>query len=259
MLNRWMKQILMIGTSSIELTANDQPKRVLLVEDNRVSRLVAERLLLRWGYHVSLAENGMEALKHAALNTHDLILMNLHMPGMDGAETARMIRRLDAHYKAVPIVAFSANQLGLQPVDSPFTDFLAVPYMPEQLKNLLQQHLAEPADAHAALIKKRLDVVSGADPLFRQQLVELFARNCQELVDDLVEGRLDNAEYLRQVRHKHKSSLRLLELYSFEAALDNLQQMLDQQTVDAALLQQRKQAVVHQAMSVMEELNLMSA
>ena len=233
---------------------------VLLVEDNRVSRLVAERLLKLWNYSVKVAANGHEALALVALESYDLILMNLGMPGLNGWETARLIRKVNLHYQHIPIIALSASVIDLKKTKNLFTDFLQIPYMPEQLKNLLQQHTKSVVTAEAVpQIQSRLDAVSGSDPHFRQQLIRLFSKNCKDLVEDLLMGRLDNAEYLSQVRHKHRSSLRLLELYSLEAALDSLQEALNTGLSDSALLLQRKQTVIQQATAIMQGLSRQAA
>jgi len=67
--------------------------RVLLVEDNRVNQKVALRLLERIGIRADLAGNGLEALQALDRQLYDLILMDVHMPEMDGFEATRSIRR----------------------------------------------------------------------------------------------------------------------------------------------------------------------
>lgn len=246
--------------SFMSISVINRSKKVLLVDDNRVNRLVAGNLLQRWGYKKELATNGSEAIKLAALGVFDLILMNLNMPGMNGGEAAALIRGLSAHYQFLPIIALSANSRQLQQSYEPFTDFLEVPYMPEQLKSLLQQHLPETGliDSYR-LIQNKLDAISSNDIVYRRQLVSLFAKNCAELIEDLQMGRLESPAYLNQVRHKHQSSLRLLDLYSLEAALDNLQEALEYQGHDQALLELRKQAVAQHAGAFLEELSLLVA
>ncbi len=221
---------------------------------------MAERLIKRWGYGLVCAVNGQEAISMASTDAYALILMNLGLPDMTGREAAIKIRQLNAAYARIPIIAFSANLYALREQHGPFTDNLQVPYMPEQLKNLLQQYLTgEVAGDSYHKLQARLDAISGKDPVFRQQLISLFAKSCQELLLDLQLGRLDNPVYLDQVRHKHRSSLRLLELYSLEAALDNLQDILGAVSADPSILSLRKQAVAQQAIAIMEGLTLEAA
>ena len=85
------------------------PARVLVVEDNVVNQQVVRRLLTRLGVEVELASDGAEALEK--LTSIDLVLMDCHMPGMDGLEAARRIRALPPPLGHLPIIALSAAVL----------------------------------------------------------------------------------------------------------------------------------------------------
>ncbi len=82
--------------------------RVLLAEDNKINQMVALEMLEQGGYETGLAENGSEALQKFAAGHWDLVLMDIHMPLLDGVETARTIRR-QVKYHHIPIVAMTAN------------------------------------------------------------------------------------------------------------------------------------------------------
>lgn len=82
-------------------------KKILLVEDNLVNRLVATNMLEELGCQVDIVENGQEAVDKCKLNHYDLILMDIQMPVMDGVEATRQIRR--GENKDTYIVAVTAN------------------------------------------------------------------------------------------------------------------------------------------------------
>ena len=69
-----------------------KPLDILVADDNRVNQTVASRLLEKRGHHVVMAANGNEALAALAQHSFDLVLMDVHMPGMDGFETTIAIR-----------------------------------------------------------------------------------------------------------------------------------------------------------------------
>jgi signal transduction histidine kinase/DNA-binding response OmpR family regulator len=93
-------------------TTAERPLRVLLAEDNRVSAMVVSRLLEQRGHTVVLARNGVEAVSLWRTGGFDLVLMDMHMPDMDGDMAAREIRRLERERGGhIPIIAQTANAM----------------------------------------------------------------------------------------------------------------------------------------------------
>jgi CheY-like chemotaxis protein len=89
----------------------DRPLRVLLVDDTLTNRLIGEHLLREMGAEVSLAESGAAAIEAARSGELDLILMDIHMPDMDGMETTRRIRadETSSGRNATPILALTGD------------------------------------------------------------------------------------------------------------------------------------------------------
>ncbi len=86
--------------------------RILVVEDNEVNQKLTVRQLRLFGYeNVTVAGDGLEALEVLAHEAFDLILMDVHMPNLDGLQTTRRIRRHDAGERRIPIIAMTANAL----------------------------------------------------------------------------------------------------------------------------------------------------
>lgn len=84
-------------------------KRILLIEDNKITRIVTEGYLLQMGHTVECAVDGHDALNFAD-QEYDVILMDISMPGMDGVETAMRMRRVhQEQQRYIPIIAMSAH------------------------------------------------------------------------------------------------------------------------------------------------------
>ncbi|HEX5372180.1 MAG TPA: ATP-binding protein [Aquabacterium sp.] len=125
---------------------------VLLVEDNPVNTLVAQAELEQLGLSVATVVNGRQALRWLASHQADLVLMDCHMPEMDGFEATRQIRASEARLGArrTPVVALTASaqseDLRLCR-DAGMDDHVSKPFTPADLRRVLRLHLGRPAAA----------------------------------------------------------------------------------------------------------------
>ncbi len=88
-----------------------QGVKVLLVDDNTTNRTVARFLLAPTGIVVTEAVNGKQALEQLDAQSFDLILLDVHMPVMDGIETIKRIRSAEAPYRDIPVIALTADAM----------------------------------------------------------------------------------------------------------------------------------------------------
>ena len=115
--------------------------RILVVEDNRASQQVAIGMLERLGCSMDIAGNGREALERLSRRSYDLVLMDCHMPEMNGFEATRQIRALQGEFANLPIIAMTANaQQGdsEQCLAAGMNDYWAKPFKLNALKEKLQ-------------------------------------------------------------------------------------------------------------------------
>jgi two-component system sensor histidine kinase/response regulator len=118
--------------------------RLLLAEDDPVSREVALILLRETGLTVDTAADGAEALAKARTMAYDLVLMDMQMPGMNGLEATRAIRALPG-WESIPIVAMTANAFEDDRLDceaAGMSDFVPKPVDPQRLNRALLKWLS---------------------------------------------------------------------------------------------------------------------
>jgi CheY-like chemotaxis protein len=113
--------------------------RILLVEDNELNRDMLSRRLVRRGYEVEIAVDGVDGLRMAAAVMPDLILLDLSLPEMDGWEVLRQLKQ-DARMKKIPVVALTAHALvtdRLRALEAGFNEYDIKPVeMPRLLKKM---------------------------------------------------------------------------------------------------------------------------
>lgn len=96
-------------TEKLESYTGLEGKKVLMAEDNKINFFVANKFLVSWGVQVTHAENGRIALDLLAKEDFDLVIMDLHMPVMDGIEATRIIRESpEARIRSIPVIALTA-------------------------------------------------------------------------------------------------------------------------------------------------------
>ncbi|MDT4289474.1 ATP-binding protein [Methylomonas sp. MO1] len=123
-------------------------RRVLLVEDNEINRIVAIELLEQAQLQVDIAENGELALDKLRRNEYDCVLMDVQMPVMDGYQATRLLRQIPA-CRDLPIIAMTANVMHgdhQHCLAAGMNDFIGKPILPATLYEALLKWIKPVAD-----------------------------------------------------------------------------------------------------------------
>jgi len=126
--------------------------RVLVAEDNLVNQEVAKIMLEQMGMTVDIANDGQEAVDALVLNEYDLVLMDVHMPNLDGIEATAEIREMErGKGRRTPIAALTANAMAGDRerfLNSGMDDYLSKPFRRTELIALVSKWLAKAKTTH---------------------------------------------------------------------------------------------------------------
>lgn len=202
------------GQSLKQLSFTTYTPKILLVDDNKVNRMVGGEILKKTGCKVDYATNGKEAIDKVRQNTYDVVLMDIQMPEMDGVTATQHIRKLDK--KLPPIIAMTAYSMQEDKerfISSGMDDYLSKPIRPEPLLTKIKQWVRL-EEAGAPLLPEieeetksisfspeqykmlnqdtidSLKNMAGEDMLL--EIFEDFNREAQGLIDNLVSGMKEN-------------------------------------------------------------------
>jgi CheY-like chemotaxis protein/HPt (histidine-containing phosphotransfer) domain-containing protein/anti-sigma regulatory factor (Ser/Thr protein kinase) len=201
-------------------------KKILLVEDNEMNRVVAETILNQYGATISEAVNGVEAVDALRHNNFDIVLMDIQMPVMDGLEATRLIRRELA--SNIPVIALTANAVKGEMekcIQAGMNDYLSKPFEEEDLVRLIAKWLGR--ETHFGPAKTtvvndaplydlcKLKQITRGDENFITKLLQVFINETMNSVTNLEQA--FEQKDIRQVQflaHRMKSSLNNLNISS---------------------------------------------
>lgn len=206
-----------------ETDTGERP-RILLVEDNEIGREAGAELVRQTGCQCDTAQDGIQAVEAVLREPYDLVLMDCHMPEMDGFQATREIRKHEqdnrlskGEGRRLPIIALTADALSgtrEKCLEAGMDDYLTKPLDPKRLNQAIQEHLAnthrakqENSVTDANQNHEPIDVASlmerwGGSPEFIQKLLEKFRTQSTELLNSLTVA-LANRDFETATRHAH--------------------------------------------------------
>jgi CheY-like chemotaxis protein/anti-sigma regulatory factor (Ser/Thr protein kinase) len=194
---------------------------ILIVDDVREIRQLLRRQLQSPGIHISEAEDGNVALTLAKQQVFDLIILDQQMPGLDGFETAKLLRQQGSVAKLVSLSADIYDRSQLNQAENPFDLIMAKPINQQRLLEQLQQLFAANTENSQVLPPKQLIAVQEMD----LELVALQQDYLRHLEPEITHFRALIAAQswadLKKASHKLKGTSASLELVDLaEIALD---------------------------------------
>jgi signal transduction histidine kinase/DNA-binding response OmpR family regulator len=232
-------------TGAIAMGTESRRARVLLVEDNVINQQVASGLLTRRGHHVTVVQNGREALATLDRETFDVVLMDLQMPVMGGLDATVAIRAGERatgqHVRIVAMTAHAMTSDRERCLAAGMDDYLSKPIDPSLLFAAVEQYdgpgavVRRTAEEAAAFDRDALRHRLSDDDALMTEVIRLFREDLPGrlvAIGDAVTGR--NAEGIRTAAHALKGAAGTLSLGGLHAAAGALERIGAQSQMDAA-------------------------
>jgi len=216
---------------------------ILLVDDDEINRLVATTFLKKWDVKVTVATNGIEALDLVASKKFAMIMMDLHMPEMDGYECTSRIRAMDDEYfKNIPIIVFSASYTidsKRKAMEYGMTDFMNKPFRHEELQEKIMTYSRpiappDPPDNSYRPLKIDFNLHTDGDPVFKAELIQLLMENITELRQALNAAIKDkDTQVYLKTCHKVYTAVSMLNDPEFTHVVDKIRNTMRQSIINA--------------------------
>lgn len=201
---------------------------ILVVEDNTMNQKLIKKILEIWGCRYEIANNGLEAVKMTSEQHYNLILMDIHMPEMDGVEATKIIRGDETNLNhETPIIALTAAALleeKKRALDAGMDEFLTKPFSPNMLEDVILQVLGvedqtigvimDDSQEETINVYVNLDYLfefSSGDKYFVKDMVETFLKELPGSIDRLkMETTNGNWQEVYKIVHKLKPNFMML-------------------------------------------------
>lgn len=246
--------------------------RILVVDDSTTNLFIISQYLKEWNLEHSTVNSGQAAIETVKKQQYDIVLMDLHMPKMDGYETSGRIHELELKKKPV-IIALSASgrgDLNLKMRRAGINRYVPKPFNPVELQEIILHFLNENREGKVGLPDTDIDQgresfqkeVSNENENFSFSLIRLVevSKNNREILDKLLANSLTavqtykkefmaaaderNGKNLDDLIHKNKMTLHYLKAEKLAYAVDAYRTLLEAPQTDATLLGAKQEEIL---------------
>lgn len=116
-------------------------KKILLVEDNKINQMITKKMLENKGIHCEIVDNGEESVKISKNQKFDLILMDIHLPGINGTIATEKIREFDSTTPIIALTAISLNENKKNLLAFGMNDVITKPFLPEDFYATITKYI----------------------------------------------------------------------------------------------------------------------
>ena len=210
-------------------------KKILVVDDNEINRLIAATILKDFGVVSVEVEDGEEAVNSFGKNDFDLILMDIQMPRLNGYETTKIIRK---EFKShIPIIALTANVIKGESEKckkAGMNDYLSKPFEEEQLLHVVSKWLEKSISVakddegvkneNTLFDLKKLEEISSGNINFVNKMVKLFIDKIPKEISEIkLAYKEGNYHKISVIAHKIKPSIDIMGIVALKKEIRDIE------------------------------------
>jgi len=122
--------------------------KVLVVEDNKINQMITKKILTKMNLNCEIVDNGEDAVDLIRNNDYNIILMDIHMPGISGIEATKRVRAFDKELTIFALTAVTIEDKMHEFEEAGFTDIIPKPFKQEEFEKKLYNALTEKSNAY---------------------------------------------------------------------------------------------------------------
>lgn len=116
--------------------------KILVVEDNKINQMITKKILTKMNLQCDIVDNGEDAVEKIKANKYDIVLMDIHMPGISGIEATKIVRAFDKELTIFALTAVTIEDKIYEFEEAGFTDTIPKPFKQEEFEKKLYNALA---------------------------------------------------------------------------------------------------------------------
>jgi signal transduction histidine kinase/Flp pilus assembly protein TadD len=116
-------------------------KKILVVEDNKINQMISKKMLENKGIHCEIIDNGEDAINISRNHKFDMILMDVHLPGINGTIATKSIREFDKKTPIIALTAISLNENRKMLLSYGMNDVITKPFVPDDFYAIISKHI----------------------------------------------------------------------------------------------------------------------
>ena len=128
-------------TQTIDYNSILMNKKILVVEDNKINQMITKKMLDSKNIICEIIDNGEDAIDLVRENKFDLILMDVHLPGINGTSATELIRTFDKITPIIALTAISLDENREMLLSFGMNEVITKPFIPEDFYTIIAQHI----------------------------------------------------------------------------------------------------------------------